>query len=139
MSKSILDVYNQVNSMMSRNEYVPAISLLELLSLLFTYIAGMGIAVYKLTLSGVPITVHIYAAAVDAVLVIFLYGAAARTSNLVLKVMSIVDILCILGAAFSGLFYFGGFSVPEYALGMGTGFILGLAVTSFLFFYSLRR
>ncbi len=134
-----MEIYDQVNSVMSKNEYVPAISALELASLLFTYVAGMGIAVYKLPLLGVPITVHIYAAAADVILAIFLYGAAARSGRLGLKVVSIIDVLCILGAAFSGLFYFGGFSVPMYALGMGTGFVLGVAVTSFLLFYSMRR
>ncbi len=134
-----MEIYDQVNSVMSKNEYVPAIAALELISLLITYVAGMGIAVYKLPLLGVPITAHIYAAAADVVLVIFLYGAAARSSRLALKVISLIDALCIIGAAFSGLFYFGGFSFPIYALGMGTGFVLGVAVTSFLLFYSVRR
>ncbi|WP_277022874.1 hypothetical protein [Sulfuracidifex metallicus] len=139
MSRSVLDMYERVNSIMSRNDYTAGIATLELASLLFTYIAGMGIAVYKLPLLGIPITIHIYAAAADVVLAIFLYGSSTRSGNNVLRIVSILDIVSVLGAAFSGLFYFGGFAVPIYALGMGTGFVLGIAFTSFLLFYSIRK
>jgi hypothetical protein len=139
MSSRILNMYENVSSLLSRNYYTPALALGELLSLIITYVAGMGIAVYKLPLSGYPITAHIYAAAIDTVLAISLYGSTTRSGNLILRILAVLDILSVLGAAFEGLFYFGGFSTPCYAIGMGTGFVFTIAFTSALFFYSLRR
>uniref|UniRef100_A0A2U9IB65 Uncharacterized protein n=2 Tax=Acidianus brierleyi TaxID=41673 RepID=A0A2U9IB65_9CREN len=138
-SRSLLDVYNTMASKFSRNQYTPALAAAELACLIITYVAGMGIAIYKLPLLGVPITAHIYAAAFDVIFAISLYGSSTRAGNLPLRVLSVLDILSVLGAAFMGLFYFGGFSIPMYALGMGTGFIFTIVFTSAILFYALRR
>ncbi|AWR96315.1 hypothetical protein DFR86_01315 [Acidianus sulfidivorans JP7] len=138
-SRSVLDIYNSIANKFSKNQYTPALAAAELASLIITYVAGMGIAIFKLPLSGAPITAHIYAAAFDVIFAIALYGSSTRAGNLPLRILSVLDILTVLGGAFMGLFYFGGFSTPTYALGMGTGFVLTIVFTSAILFYSLRR
>ncbi|MCI2413998.1 MAG: hypothetical protein MPF33_01905 [Candidatus Aramenus sp.] len=138
-SRSFLDVYNSIASKFSRNQYTPALAGAELASLIVTYVAGMAMAVYKLPYSGAPITAHIYAAAFDVIFAIALYGSATRAENTVLRVLAVLDIFSVLAAAFEGLFFFGGFSTPDYALAMGTGFVFTIAFTSAILFYSLRR
>ncbi|ARM74795.1 hypothetical protein [Acidianus manzaensis] len=138
-SRSVLDIYNSMATKFSKNQYTPALAAAELASLIITYVAGMGIAIFKMPLLGAPITAHIYAAAFDVIFAIALYGSSTRAGNLPLRILSVLDIFSVLGAAFMGLFFFGGFSTPTYALGMGTGFIFTIVFTSAILFYSLRR
>lgn len=139
MSSKLLNMYENMTGTFSRHYYTPALALGELFTLIITYVAGMGIAVYKLPLLGYPITAHIYAAAFDVILAISLYGSTTRSGNFTLRILAVLDIISVLAAAFEGLFYFGGFSTPCYAIGMGTGFVFTIAFTSAIFFYSLRR
>lgn len=138
-SRSVLDIYNSMAAKFSRNQYTPALAAAELACLVITYVAGMGVAIFKLPLVGGAITAHIYAAAFDVIFAIALYGSSTRAGNLPLRILSVLDILSVLGAAFMGLFYFGGFSIAEYALGMGIGFIFTIVFTSAILFYAMRR
>ncbi|WP_048098700.1 hypothetical protein [Candidatus Acidianus copahuensis] len=138
-NKSLLGIYNVMADIFSRNQYTPALAAAELASLIITYFAGMGIAVYRLPLSGIPLTAHIYTAAFDVIFAIALYGSTTRAQNLPLRVLSVLDIFSVLGAAFSGLFYFGGFVEPIYAIGMGTGFVFTIVFTSLILFYAVRH
>jgi len=139
MAKSMLDIYNSMYEKFTRYQYTPALAAGELVSLMAIYVAGMGLAVYKLPLAGPLMTTHIYAAALAVIFAIGIYGSATRANNLALRILAVLDILSVLGGAFEGLFYFGGFSIPDYALGMGTGFIFTIVFTSAIFFYSIRK
>ncbi|BFH73151.1 hypothetical protein SJAV_10950 [Sulfurisphaera javensis] len=139
MAKSLLDTYNSLASKFSKNQYTPALAAAELASLIVIYIAGMDIAIFKLPLLGGPITAHIYAAAFAVIFAIATYGSATRANNTVLRVLAVLNILSVLGAAFEGLFYFGGFVIPDYALGMGIGFVFTVVFASALMFYAMRK
>jgi len=139
MAKSMLDIYNSMYEKFTKHQYTPALAAGELVSLIAIYVAGMGIAVYKLPLSGPLMTTHIYAAALAVIFAIGIYGSATRDNNLPLRVLAVLDILSVLGGAFEGLFFFGGFNIPDYALWMGTGFIFTIVFTSAILFYSIRK
>lgn len=139
MAKSLLDTYNSLAMKFSKNQYTPALAAAELACLIILYTAGMDIAIFKLPLLGAPITAHIYAAAFAVIFAIATYASSTRANNLTLRILSILNILSVLGGAFEGLFYFGGFVIPDYALGMGTGFIFTVVFASALMFYSMRK
>jgi len=139
MAKSMLDIYNSVYEKFTRYQYIPALATGELVSLITLYVAGMAIAIYKLPLSGPLTTMHIYAGAFAVILAIGIYASAATANSHTLKVLAILDILSALVGGLWGLFYFGGFNIPDYALGMGTGFIFTVAFTSAILFYSIKN
>ncbi|MBB5253652.1 hypothetical protein [Sulfurisphaera ohwakuensis] len=139
MAKSLLDSYNSLASMFSKNQYTPALAAAELVCLIILYVAGMDIAIYRLPLLGPLITAHIYAAAFAVIFAIAIYGSATRANNTTLRILAVLDIISVLAAAFEGLFYFGGFVIPDYALGMGVGFIFTVVFASVIMFYSIRR
>ena len=139
MAKSLIDSYNSLVSMFSKYQYTPALAAAELACLVVVYIAGMAIAIYRLPLAGPLMTAHIYAAALAVIFALAIYGSATRANNTTLRVLAVLNILSILGAAFEGLFFFGGFTIPDYALGMGVGFAFTVVFASVIMFYSVRK
>ncbi|AWS00571.1 hypothetical protein DFR87_05370 [Metallosphaera hakonensis JCM 8857 = DSM 7519] len=125
--------------LVSRHNYVTGLSMLEILTLIGLYSAGMAIPIFNLGLQGSAITAHIYGAITIAILGILILAAAMRTNELKLKAISLLNVLFILVAAFEGLFYFGGFVDPSYALGMAVGFVGTLFSTSGILFYCLSH
>lgn len=123
--------------LVAKNNYVTGLSILQLLTLTALYSAGMAIPIFNLGLQGSAITAHIYGAITVAVLSLLILAASWRTSDLRLRVLALFNFLFVLMAAFEGLFYFGGFVDPSYALGMGIGFIGALFSNSALLFYSI--
>lgn len=136
---SLMTVYNTLSYKLSRNQYTPLLAALELISLAITYVSGMAIAVFKLPLIGAVITAHIYAAAFTVIFALAIYGSSTRANNLPLRVLAILNILSVIGAAFMGLFFFGGFVEPIYALGMGIGFVFTVVFTSAILFYGMKE
>ena len=139
MAKSMLDIYNSVYEKFSRYQYTPALATAELASLITLYVAGMAIAIYRLPLSGPLMATHIYAAALAVIFAIGIYASATTANSHTLRVLAVLDILSVLTGAFEGLFYFGGFTIPDYALGMGTGFVFTVVFTSAILFYSIKN
>ncbi|QKR01043.1 hypothetical protein GWK48_06575 [Metallosphaera tengchongensis] len=137
-----MSVETQVYKLMdlvSRHNYVTGLSMLEVLTLIGLYSAGMSIPIFNLGLQGAAITAHIYGAITIAILGILILAAAMRTNEMGLKFLSLLNVLFILVAAFEGLFYFGGFIDPSYALGMGVGFVGTLFAGTGVLFYCLSR
>lgn len=130
--------YQTLLDTFSRYNYIPTIASIQLLSTLAVYAAGMAITIYNLSLSGNEITTHIYGAVAIVVLGLLLFAAAMRTESLMLKSISLFNALFGIIAAFEGLFYFGGYTDPIYALGMGIGFIGVLLTNIGVLFYSIR-
>lgn len=119
--------------------YTPTLAAAELACLVVIYVAGMMIAIYRLPLQGPIITAHIYAAALAVVFALATYGSATRANNSVLRALAVLNIISVLVGAFEGLFYFGGFTIPDYALGMGIGFGFTVVFASAMMFYSIRK
>lgn len=130
--------YQTLLDTFSRYNYIPTIASIQLLSTLAVYASGMAITIYNLSLSGNEITTHIYGAVAIVVLGLLLFAAAMRTESLMLKSISLFNALFGIIAAFEGLFYFGGYTDPIYALGMGIGFIGVLLTNIGVLFYSIR-
>lgn len=137
-----MSLENRVYKLMdvaSRHNYVTGLSILEILTLIGLYSAGMSIPIFNLGLEGSAITAHIYGAITIAILNVLILAAAMRTNELGLKVLSFINVIFVLIAAFEGLFYFGGFIDPSYALGMAIGFVGTLFSGSAVLFYCLSR
>ncbi|BCS92301.1 MAG: hypothetical protein MjAS7_0909 [Metallosphaera javensis (ex Sakai et al. 2022)] len=129
----------KIMDLVARHNYVTGLSMLEILTLIGLYSAGMGIPIFNLGLAGAAITAHIYGAITVAILSIIILAAAMRTNEIKLKAIALFNVLFVLVAAFEGLFYFGGFVDPSYALGMAVGFVGTLFTTSGLLFYCLSH
>ncbi|WP_048050314.1 hypothetical protein [Saccharolobus islandicus] len=131
--------YIQISKMMSRMNYMPAIASGEVAILLALYAGGMLLAVYNLPLQGVPLIIHLYGAILVAILSIGLLASAVSYKDNGAIVISILNVLSVLFAAFAGSFYFGGVIDVNYLLQMGMGFVFALITASGCLIYSIRR
>lgn len=136
---SLVSTYYRVTGIFSRFNYVPGLSLIQILSLLPLYGAGMGMAVYRLAFVGVPITVHIYGAIAVTVVSLLLLAAALRTEHNGVRMMGLFNFFFVFLAGFEGLFYFGGNPDPMYAIGMGFGFMGTLFTATGLLFFCIKH
>ncbi|BCU66723.1 hypothetical protein HS7_01600 [Sulfolobales archaeon HS-7] len=136
---SVVEIYNKTVQTLSKQQYLPAIMLLQALFLTSIYAAGMGIDIYYLPLVGAAITAHIYSAIGIAVLALLGLGAGLKSNSLLLKILMIMNAVSVVAAAFFGLIYFGGESYPIFAYGMGLGYIFVLFTCIGGLFYALRK
>ncbi|BCU71000.1 hypothetical protein [Stygiolobus caldivivus] len=126
---SATNFINKTIDLMYAENYILMPTLFQLVVLIVLYSAGMAIPIFNLGLVGDAITAHIYGAAIVVILSFFVLGSAMRGNNLKLKALGLLNVLFCIFAAFEGLFYFGGYVDPSYALMMGLGF-LGVLFTS---------
>ncbi|MCY0859245.1 MAG: hypothetical protein OWQ54_02315 [Sulfolobaceae archaeon] len=131
--------YGNIVDLLSKYSYTPAVAVIQLISLISVYAAGMEIAIYHLPLIGSAITAHIYSAAIVVILGLLLFAAAMRTDSLMLKSLSLLNALFCVIAAFEGLFYFGGYTFPIYAFGMGIGFLGVLFTNAGVILYAIKH
>ncbi len=131
--------YNEMAKLMSKMDYIPAIASAQILVLLFLYAGGMLMAVYNLPLEGVPLIMHLYGAILVALLSLGLLAAAVRYKDRGIIIISFLNVLSVLFAAFAGSFYFGGIIDVSYLLEMGMGFVLVLITASGCIIYAIRR
>ncbi|MEM3319948.1 MAG: hypothetical protein QXD27_05755, partial [Metallosphaera sp.] len=79
-----MSLENRVYKLMdiaSRHNYVTGLSMLEILTLIGLYSAGMSIPIFNLGLEGSAITAHIYGAITIAILNVLILAAAMRTNE----------------------------------------------------------
>lgn len=131
--------YIQMSKMMSRMNYMPAIAAGEITILLILYAGGMLLAVYNLSLQGVPLIMHLYGAILVAILSVGLLASAVSYKDKGAIMLSFLNVLSVLLAAFAGSFYFGGVIDVSYLLEMGMGFVFALITASGCLVYSIRR
>ena len=120
---SSMNFINKTINLMYSENYILIPTLLQLVSLIALYSAGMAIPIFNLGLIGTAITAHIYGAAIVVTLSFFILASAMRGNNFRLKALGLFNVLFCIFAAFEGLFYFGGYVDPIYALMMGLGFL----------------
>lgn len=120
---SLTNFINRTISLMYAENYILMPTIFQLIVLIVLYSAGMAIPIFNLGLVGNMITAHIYGAAIVVILSFFIFAAAMRSNSLKLKALGLLNVLFCIFAAFEGLFYFGGYTDPIYALMMGIGFL----------------
>ncbi|WP_338604361.1 hypothetical protein V6M85_06265 [Sulfolobus tengchongensis] len=131
--------YLEMSKMMSKMNYIPAIASGEIAILLILYAGGMMLAIYNLPLQGVPLIMHLYGAILVAVLSVGLLAAAVSYKDKGAIIISFLNVLSVLFAAFMGSFYFGGFTDVSYLFEMGMGFVFALITASGCLIYGIRR
>jgi len=97
------------------------------------------LAVYNLPLQGVPLIIHLYGAILVAILSIGLLASAVSYKDKGAIIISILNVLSVLFAAFAGSFYFGGVIDVNYLLQMGMSFVFALITASGCLIYSISK
>ncbi|BDB99305.1 hypothetical protein [Saccharolobus caldissimus] len=143
MSNSPIDLlyekYIKTAQIMSRMNYIPAMAVGEILLLLILYSGGMMLAVFNLPLQGIPLIMHLYGAILVAILALGILAAAVRYKDKGAIIISLLNIISILFAAFAGSFYFGGVIDVTFLLEMGMGFVFAVVTASGCLIYAIRR
>ncbi|AHC52113.1 hypothetical protein SUSAZ_09505 [Sulfolobus acidocaldarius SUSAZ] len=143
MKTSIFDYmyekYTQTTKLMSKMNYMPAIAAGEIALLLILYSGGMGLAIYNLPLEGPLLIMHLYGAILVAVLSLGLLAAAVNYRDKGAILISLLNVLSILYAAFEGSFYFGGIVDVSYLMQMGMGFVFAVITASGCLIYAIKR
>ena len=135
----IYQKYIQISRTMSRMDYIPAIAAGQIFLLIILYAGGMLMAVYNLPLEGVPLIMHLYGAILVAVLSLIILAAAVRYKNLGIIIISFLNVLSVIIAAFAGSFYFGGIIDISYLLEMGMAFVFALITATGCLIYAIRK
>jgi hypothetical protein len=137
--KLMYEKYVYYANLMSKANYTPAIASGEVALLLFLYVGGMGLAVYNLPLEGPLLIVHLYGAILVTVTAFGLLAASFRYGSKGLMLISLLNVIFVLYAAFMGSFYFSGVTDPSYLLAMGMGFVGALFSATGCIIYAIRR